>query len=200
MGIHVSYHPFSPAEVQGLYFDDMGRGACIERLAFQLGLDPEASARLKTLLSHGGRARPEGMSRDEACAHNLAKVSGLLRNGWYTSGCRLSALSERTGFSRYVTDWRNLVAEDVVRERSPHDRGLPRDDGIVFLSCEALKRLRADHAEHATVHTQLARVFPRGWLTVFWAAADHAVARECGLIEAVNLVRPDLIAPSSLMA
>lgn len=200
MRIHVSYHPFSPAEVQGLYFDDVGRGACIERLAFQLGLDPEASARLKTLLSHGGRARPEGMSRDEARAHNLAKVSCLLRNCWYTGECRFSALSVRPGFSRYVTEWRNLVAEDVVRERSPHDRGLPRDDGIVFLSCEALKRLRADHIEHAAVRSQLARVFARGWLPVFWMAADHAVAHECGLIEAVNLVRPDVIAPSSLMA
>jgi hypothetical protein len=200
MGIHVSYHPFSPAEVPHLYFDDIGCGASIEYLASQLGLDLDASAKLKTLLSHGGRVRPEGMSLGEARARNMATVSALLRNCWYTSDCRLSTLCERPDFGRYATNWRNLMAAELVRERSPHDRALLRDDGIVFLSCEALRRLRADHAEHAAVRSQLARVFSRGWLPVFWAAADHAVARECGLIEAVDLVRPDLIAPSSLMA
>ncbi|MBT2746213.1 MULTISPECIES: hypothetical protein [unclassified Lysobacter] len=199
MGIHVSYHPFSPAEVHALYFDSVGRSACIERLALQLGLDPDASARLKTLLSHGGRDRPNGMSLSEAHAYNLDKVSSLLRDCWYTSDCRFSALLEYPDFCQYVIDWRNLMAEDIVLERCPHERGTFRDDGIFFLSCKALRQLRAEHAEHGVVRSQLARVFSRGWLPIFWAAADHAVTRQCGLIEAVNLVRPDVITPSSLM-
>lgn len=200
MGIHVSYHPFSPAEIHCLYFDDIGRGACIERLVLQLGLDPAASATLKTLLSHGGRARPDGMSLSEAHAYNMDRVSGLLRDCWYTSNCRFSALLEHPGFCQYVTDWRNLMAEDVVHERCAHERDLLRDDGIFFLSCGALKQLRAEHAKHGAVRSQVARVFPRGWLPIFWTAADHAVARDCGLIEVVNLVRPDVITPAPLMA
>ncbi|MGO1003674.1 hypothetical protein [Lysobacter sp. CA196] len=200
MGIHVSYHPFAPADVHSLYIDDIGRDASIERLALQLGLDPVASVRLKTLLSHGGRPRPRGMSLCQARAYNLARVSELLRSCWYTNDCRLSGLRELSDFGRYVTDWRDLMAEKVVRERYPDERFAPRDDGIFFLSCEGLKRLRTDYADHGAVRLQLARVFPRGWLPIFWAAVDHAVARECGLIEAVNLVRPDAIAPSSLMA
>lgn len=200
MGIHVSYHPLSPAEVHDLYFDDVSRNACVERLALQLGLDPDASTRLKTLLSHGGRARPDGMSLSEAHTYNMARVSSLLRDCWYTSDCRFSALSEHPGYCQYVTDWRNLMAEDVVHDRCHHERSLLRDDGIFFLGCGALKQLHAEHAEHEAVRSQLARVFSRGWLPIFWAAVNHAVARECGLIEAVNLVRPDVITPSSLMA
>lgn len=199
MSIHVSYHPFAPAEVRSLYFDDMDRDASIERLALQLGLDPDACARLKILLSHAGRARPEGMSLRQAHAYNMAKVSGLLRSCWYTNNCRFSALLELPDFGQYASDWRDLMPDGASRAPSARERFAPRNDGI-FLSCGALKRLRADYAEHAAVRSQLNRVFPHGWLAIFWAAAEYAVARDCGLIEAVNLVRPDAIAPSSLMA
>jgi hypothetical protein len=199
VSIHVSYHPFAPAEVGSLYFDDMDRDVSIERLALQLGLDADARARLKSLLAHAGRARPEGISLPQAHAHNLAKVSDLLRNCWYTNDCRFSALLELPDFGHYATDWRDLMADGTSRGRSAHERFATRNDGV-FLSCEALKRLRADYAGHAAVRSQLNRAFPRGWLAIFWAAAEYAVARDCGLIEAVNLVRPDAIAPSSLMA
>ncbi|ALN65258.1 hypothetical protein GLA29479_4422 [Lysobacter antibioticus] len=199
MGIHISYHPFAPAEVHSLYFDDMDRDASIERLGLQLGLGLDASARLKAILSHSGRARPEGMSLCQAHAYNMAKVSGLLRSCWYTSNYRFSALLELPDFGQYATDWRDVMPESIAREPPAHERFASRNDGV-FLSCAGLKRLRADYAEHGAVRSQLNRVFPRGWLPIFWAAADYAVARDCGLIEAVNLVRPDAIAPSSLMA
>lgn len=199
MSIHVSYHPFAPEEVRSLYFDDMDRDASIERLALQLGLDPDASARLKSLLAHAGRARPDGMSLPQARASNLAKVSSLLRSCWYTNNCRFSALLELPDFEQYATDWRDLTPDGASRDSSAQERFALRSDSI-FLRCEALKRLRADYAENAAVRSQLNRVFPHGWLAIFWAAAEYAVARDCGLIEAVNLVRPDAIAPSSLMA
>lgn len=199
MRIHVSYHPFAPADAHSFCFDDMGRDACIERLTEQLGLEPDASVTLKAVLSHGGCVRPEGMSLRQTHAYNMAKVSDLLCNCWYTSNYRFSALLEFPDFGRYVTDWRYLMPEGSVREPSAHERFVPRND-VVFLSCEGLKRLRADYAEHGAVRSQLHRAFPRGWLPIFWAAADYAVARDRGLIEAKNLVRPDAIAPSSLMA
>ncbi|MBT2748726.1 MULTISPECIES: hypothetical protein [unclassified Lysobacter] len=200
MGIHVTYHPCAPSDVHGLYFDQIGRDASIERLALQLGLDPDASARLKALLAHGGRSRPREMSLCQAHVYNAAKVSELLCNCWYTNCCRFSALLELPDFGQYATDWHDLMAGVVVLERTSNERLVPRNDGIVFLGCEGLKRLRADYAEYSALRFQLDRVFPRGWLPVFWAAADYAVARGGGLIEAVNLVRPDVIAPSSLMA
>ncbi|WP_408952123.1 hypothetical protein [Lysobacter sp. Hz 25] len=200
MGIHVTYHPFAPAEVNSMYFDLMSRDASIERLALQLGLDPDASTKLKTLLLNGGRARPGGMSLSQTHAHNMAKVSGLLRNCWYTGNCRFSALEAMPDFGQYMTDWRDLMLGKIVRGPSRHESVVPGDDRILFLSCEALRRLRADAAEHGAMRSQLNRVFPRGWLPIFWEAADHAVASDCGLIEAVDLVRPDIIAPSSLMA
>lgn len=199
MRIHVSYHPFAPADAHSFYFDDMGRDACIGRLTQQLGLEPGASVTLKAVLSHGGRVRPDGMSLRQAHAYNMAKVSDLLCSCWYTNNYRFSALLELPDFGRYVTDWRHLMLEGHVREPSAHERFAPRND-VVFLSCEGLKRLRVDCAEHGAVRSQLSRAFPHGWLPIFWAAADYAVARDRGLIEAVNLVRPDAIAPSSLMA
>ena len=200
MAIHVTYHPFSTADVRGLYLDAVGLDAAIEDLARALGLDPGGLAQLKALLRHGGRARPEGMSLRQAHLHNLARVSELLCNRWYTGDCRLSALSALADFGRYIADARGPPPGSGIREGSSQAGRASCADRIVLLSCEALKRLRADCAERAMLRSRLAGEFRRGWLEVFWAAADYAIAHDRGLIEAVNLVRPDLIAPSPLMA
>ena len=200
MGMHVSYHPFALADLHGFYLDGIGREPAIERLALALGLGPDGAAQLKALLSLSGRARTMGMSPGQAHAHNLARVSELLSAGWYTSDCRFSALRALPDFGRYAADWPGAPIGAGDRERFAQDRSAFGSDGVLFLSREALMRLRVDCAEHAALRSRLAGVFRRGWLANFWAAADYAVAHDHGLIEAVNLVRPDVIAPSSLMA
>lgn len=200
MAIHVTYHPFSSADVGGLYLGPIGRDAAIEGLALALGLNADGSTQLKVLLAHGGRDRPEGMSLHQAHLHNLARVSELLCNRWYTSDCRFSALSALPDFGRYVADGRGPPLEQGDRGSVSQRRSVLPTDRILFLSCGGLKRLRADCAEHAALRSRLAGEFRRGWLAAFWAAADHAVAHDRGLIEAVNIVRPDLLAPSPLMA
>lgn len=200
MAIHVTYHPFSSADVGGLYLGPIGRDAAIEGLALALGLNADGSTQLKVLLAHGGRDRPEGMSLHQAHLHNLARVSELLCNRWYTSDCRFSALSALADFGRYIADARSPPPGSGIREGSSQAGCASCADRIVLLSCEALKRLRADCAERAMLRSRLAGEFRRGWLEVFWAAADYAIAHDRSLIEAVNLVRPDLLSPSPLMA
>jgi len=191
MGWDLQYHPFRAQEVVDIYFrclDDPDHYRCVGR-TFALQEEPTEqlgnfldSVR-KMIATTGGN--PPGRFHMFA----IAAVAGFLRKYWYVRGSALSFLPDEI-LEKYITDWSDLIPGE--RANGPFTSRLEENyAGGVFLTPEALRRLRDDYVTNDTLRKHLDDLFSHGRLAVFWQAADFAIEHNVGLIEASEVTEPN---------
>jgi hypothetical protein len=189
MGWDVTYHPFSPEEVKSIYFQGVENSEHYKTLSKAFDLDENYAEVLRLYLEHAATFDATD-SFETSHGFYMAIVAGILRKYWYLRGGAFSFLLDYPEFHKYITDWRELVPENMkgmhFRNRIAHNFS-----GGVFLSHASLLELKLDYEKNLIVKAHVDERFSHGRLAVFWKAVDFSIENNFGLIEATDLIIPN---------
>ncbi|HEX7814313.1 hypothetical protein [Dyella sp.] len=190
MGWDVTYHPFAPTEVRGIYFRALRDEAFREQLYGEFAVHGSDAERLASIFEEAATY----VAEDHFTKYHgfaMASVAGFLRRYWYIRGSAFTFLVEEDPlYFRYVTDWRSLIPDEFVTEDF---RGIICENycGGVFLGPEGLRALKVDYERDEQVRKDMDKLFSHGRLPVFWKAVDYALENGLGLIEATDVLVPN---------
>lgn len=191
MGWDITYHPIKPEEIANVYFKVLEDPASLHALVQPFAIEPFYLEQLQERFEEA-RGFDADTPFEKGHALYLAIVAGHLRRYHYVRGSALSFLADDPLISRYFSNWENLVP-DALRLAAAGNQLHENYGGGVFIDPPALQRMRADYHSDAPLRERLDELFSHGRLDVFWAAVDAAIAMECGLLEATEVVQPNPI-------
>ncbi len=189
MGWDVTYHPVGHDDIASTYFATLADPAREDGLAQQYGLASFDADKLRKVFA-SARELPPDRPFNKGHAFHVAIVFGFVRKFHYVRGGAFSFLMDDPTMRRYTSDWKDLVPPQE-RSRVFENRLTENYCGGVFLSHEALRRLRTDYDTDAHVRTRLDETFSLGRVTVFWKAVDGALEQGLGLMEATEAIEPN---------
>lgn len=189
MGWDVTYHPVGHDDIASVYFATLADPALEDGLAQRHGLDPFFANKLREVFA-SARELPPDRPFNKGHAFHAAIVFGFLRRFHYVRGGAFSFLMDDPAMRGYAGDWKDLVPPQE-RQRTFENQLTENYCGGVYLSHDALRRLRSDYDTNAHVRAKLDETFSHGRLTVFWKAVDGALEQGMGLIEATEAIEPN---------
>lgn len=199
MGWDITYHPVADSEIRGLYFRALEDATLVEPLQQQFRIEPFYMEQLQERIDEA-RSISADVPFEKGHALYLAIVAGHLRRYHYLRGSALSFFIDDPVIARYFADWRQLVppqwADAAAGNHLRENYG-----GGVFITHDRLKQMRADYGGDNELRARLDELFSDGRLAVFWSVVDDAIGKECGLLEASEVVEPnpmDLNASTSM--
>jgi len=189
MGWDITYHPISACELQSIYFKGLTDKDHYKSLVTQFGVDDFYAVQLRRRFEEA-RNIEDDISFQKGHAFYVAIISGFLRKHHYIRGGAFSFLLCDDVMARYVGDWQALVPESY-RDRHFNNCLTENYCGGVYLPNDRLKKLREDYQSDSRVRSKMDEAFSDGRLAVFWKAADEAIEKGLGLVEASEVVEPN---------
>lgn len=187
MGWDISYHPMGSDEIASVYFAGVENPERAKEFAEKYDVVPFHHENLAAAFQRGKDF--DGQDFGTGHAFNLAIIAGYLRKYWYVRGSALSFLYEDSEFSPYFSDWDALVPASY-QPRSFPNHLTENYCGGVFISHQALQKLKQDMESNASIKEKMEELFSHGRLAVFTAAMNGALEKGLGLLEAAEVIEP----------
>jgi hypothetical protein len=193
MGWNVTYHPLKENEITECYFAVLENPTLEQGVIQQYALDERSAQRLSEVYQVARESRNEPFNKSHGFF--LAAVAGILRKYWYLCDAAFSFMvKSNSQFETYVTPWTALVPQQY--QRGHFDCGITESycSGF-YLNLAGLQKLQIAYAGDARIWAIVEDTFSHGRLAVFWKAVDYAIEHQMGLLEATEIIEPDLHNP-----
>ncbi len=190
---NVTYHPLKENEIIECYFAVLENTALEQRVIQEYMLDEKSAQRLSDVyqVARGSRNEPFNKSH----GFFLAAVVGILRKYWYLRDAAFSLMAKNNPqFKTYCAPWTALIPQQY--QRGHLDCGITENycSGL-YLNLAGLQKLQVDYASDPRIWAIVEDIFSHGRLAVFWKAVDYAIENQMGLLEATEIIEPDLHNP-----
>lgn len=192
MGFDVTYHAFSPADMQDIFFAPLEKPELSSEIVAAYHIEDFNAKKLEEAYQEARKSLPPKADADFANGPGflLAVAAGIVREYDYARGAAFSfCVGKNPAFVEYISDWRELVPESWRAMTFPN-RITENYCLGVYLQPEALRRFHSDYQTRADIKATFDEVFGANTDSVFWRAVEDALASDRGLIEAADIIEP----------
>ncbi len=191
MGFDITYHPIKEREIQEWYFDGLKNENIVEEQAKKHKIEDFYKEKYKEVISAGKNTKPNEKF-DSSHGLFVAVVQGFFREHFYLRGSAFSFLIEREPiFEKYTKKWEDIVPFEI---KNPVENRISQNYcSGVFISAEQVEQLLNDYETDEKIRLALDKFYSDGHISVFLKALESAKKHKAGLLEATEVVQPNLL-------
>ncbi len=190
MGFDITYHPIKEREIQEWYFDGLKNENVVEEQAKKHEMEDFYKEKYKQVISVGKNTKPNEYF-DISHGYFIAVVQGFFREHFYLRGSAFSFLIESEPmFEKYTKKWEDIVPLEI---KNPVENRIYQNYcSGVFISAEQVEQLLNDYKTDKKIRLALDNFYSDGHISVFLKALQSAQKHKAGLLEATEVVEPNL--------
>ncbi len=190
MGFDITYHPIKEREIQEWYFDGLKNENTVNEQAKKHEIEDVYKEMYQEVISAGKNIKPDERF-DNSHGFFIAIVHGFFRKHFYLRGSAFSFLIEREPiFEKYTKKWEDIVPFEI---KNPVENRISQNYcSGVFISAEQVEQLLNDYETDEKIRLALDDFYSDGHISVFLKALQSAKEHKAGLLEATEVVEPNL--------